>query len=67
MTNGSERPMNVLIVDADAPEGFIVARCLAASGAVALYGVGEAIGPVQKYGGSFKAVRDVGVAGESEA
>ncbi len=67
MTNGSERPMNVLIVDADAPEAFIVARCLAASGAVALYGVGEAIGPVQKYGGSFKAVRDVGVAGESEA
>lgn len=57
---GRRAALNVLIVDADARETLLVARCLAASGAVALYGVGEKIGPVVRYGRSFRDTLELG-------
>ena len=57
---GRGAALNVLIVDADARETLLVARCLAASGAAALYGVGEKIGPVVRYGRSFRDTLELG-------
>ena len=59
--------MRILIVGADSPCSFIVARCLAARGDVRLYGIGDRISPVLRLGNTFRALQSGVCAEDTES
>lgn len=60
------RPPRVLLLDIDAPQSFLVARCLKAGGAT-LFGVGRAVSLVLRHGSSFRAVAEADWSDEAQA
>lgn len=65
-STGITQPLRALLLDIDAPQSFLVARCLKAGGA-ALFGVGRRVSPVLRHGSSFDAVAEADWNDEEEA